>query len=596
MLFKLGAVDEIQQSASEGAGRRLVGPGYIIGVCGFAGVLAAPWWVAVAALSWLGAGAGAGALLLALLLAGRKRLGERARNALVAALVLAITAALAPALTAMPGEARRTLAVAVLMAAWWVSSAIPIPATSLLPLLLLPALGVMSAGKTAANYANNVVFLFMGGFVLALAIQRWGLHRRIALHIVLRVGTNPRRMVFGFMLATAALSMWISNTATALMMLPIALAVAGSLRDVAGARGSGRPGQENVQMSDFTTALLLAVAYGASIGGLGTPIGTPPNLSFLRIFQILYPDAPGLSFGQWLLAMGPLVLVLLPLAWWVLVGLAFRLPRARVAAGGDIIAGELRALGPMGAAERRTAMLFAAAAVLWVTRGDLDFGALRIPGWAGLLEDWLAGPFSAAYLHDATVAIGVAVASFLIPGEPDEHGRARALMDWDTAKGLPWGILLLFGGGFALAAAFHEAGLSRYLGESFAAVVGGVPPLLLVLATVVLLTLLTELTSNTATTEVMLPVLAGGASALGAHPFLLMLPATLAASCAFMLPIATPPNAIVFGSGAIAMRDMVRAGLWLNLLSAVVIALGVYFVSAAVLGVDLAQVPAWAAP
>lgn len=557
------------------------GPGLTAGAGGFLGILLAPILADLppVLLYW-----GGGLLVICgsgLFLAHQSR---RSAPSAVALIALGLSLLLAPALSVMPGEARRTLAVTVLMASWWISLAIPIPATSLLPLVLFPALGVMTSAKTAASYANNNIFLFMGGFILALGVQRWGLHRRIALQIVRVIGTNPSRMVLGFMLATAFLSMWISNTATALMMLPIALAVIVSLDTSAGDRETG----------GFAPALLLGVAYSASIGGLATPIGTPPNISFLRIQEIIYPGAPTIPFGRWALAILPLVAVFLPIVWIALTRIVHRLERHDIGAGATVIREQLASLGRMGPSERRMLWIFTTTAVLWMTRADLDLGAVTIPGWAGLIERWVGEPFAAANLHDASVAVTMAILTFLIPGDPGADGKPRALMDWETAVRLPWGILLLFGGGFALAGAFQESGLSRHLGEAFASQVAGMHPLLLVFSTCLLLTFLTEVTSNTATTEVMLPVLAGAAGAMSVHPLLLMLPATLSASCAFMLPIATPPNAIIFGSGQIEMRQMVRAGILLNLLGAVLISLFFYFVSSPLLGIDLRSVPVWA--
>jgi sodium-dependent dicarboxylate transporter 2/3/5 len=366
----------------------------------------------------------------------------------------------------MEGKALRTLAVTVLMATWWMSGAIPIPATSLVPLVLFPVLGILTAGETAANYANNIIFLFLGGFILALGVQRWGLHRRIALHIVLRVGTNPTRMVLGFMLATAVLSMWISNTATALMMLPIALAVVASLREVADGRSLG----------GFGAALLLAIAYSASIGGLATPIGTPPNLAFLRVSQILYPEAPTISFGRWLVAFLPLVVVFLPVAWFVLTRVAYRLRHESVGESCEILRRDLHRLGVMNRSERRMLAVFTATALLWVTWGDLVLGSVTLPGWAGFIERSFGVEYFSNYLHDSTVAIAMALLCFLIPAEPDSEGRRRALMDWETAVTLPWGTLLLFGGGFAIAQAFRDSGLSVYLGEAFAAEIDHLHP------------------------------------------------------------------------------------------------------------------------
>ena len=559
--------------------------GLAVGLIAFIGTLLAP---AVSLLPQI-LRSGGGVLLLvaglAALFSGRRRQDPTVRLIGTVAVCVALVVMLSPYCDGMPREARSTLAVTLLMACWWISLAIPIPATSLLPLVLFPVFGILPSGDTAVAYANNNIFLFMGGFILALGIQRWGLHRRMALQIVRVIGSNPSRMVLGFMVATAFLSMWISNTATSLMMLPIALAVILSMRDVHGGRLGG-----------FAPSLLLGIAYSASIGGLATPIGTPPNISFLRILEILYPSSPQIPFGRWFLAFMPLAVIFLPLAWLVLTRVAHKPLRQSITAGAKVIRDELDRLGPMAPAERRMMWVFAATAFLWMTRGDIDIGAVHLPGWAGLAERWLGGPFSAANLHDATVAVAMAILTFVLPGDPDELGRPRALMNWTTAKELPWGILLLFGGGFALAGAFKSSGLSHYLGDSFAGSVAGLPPLLLVAAACLLLTFLTEVTSNTATTEVMLPVLAGTAGSLGVNPLLLMVPATLSASCAFMLPIATPPNAIVFGSGELEMRHMVRAGIMLNLIGAALISLYFYFVASHLLGVDLSSVPLWATP
>ena len=556
-------------------------PGLLIGLVGFAGVLAAP----LIALAPVGLSRAVGLVLLVTGLVIHLTIRRKCPSWLAAVcLTSSIVMLLAPSLAPMAGPPLRTLAVTVLMATWWMTGAIPIPATSMLPLVLFPVLGILTAGETAANYANNIIFLFMGGFILALGIQRWGLHRRIALHIVSRIGTNPTNMVLGFMLATAALSMWISNTATALLMLPIGLAVITSMREVAGSKGMG----------GFAPALLLGIAYAASIGGLATPIGTPPNMSFLRILEILYPQAPTIPFGSWFLSFLPLVVIFLPVAWLLLTRVIHRVGRQAVGASREMIREELLGLGPMRWGERRMFGVFLATALLWITRADLELGAISIPGWAGLVERGLGLEYLSSYLHDATVAVGMALLLFLIPGDRDEKGRSHKLMDWETAVKLPWGILLLFGGGFALALALKESGLSHYLGEAFAGHVQGLQPILLVAAICLLLTFLTEVTSNTATIEVMLPVLAGAAGAMGVNPLLLLIPATLSASCAFMLPIATPPNAIVFSSGELEMRDMIRAGLVLNLIGAALITLYFYLVASPLLGIEVGSVPSWA--
>jgi len=557
--------------------------GFVVGLVGFIGTLLTPFLEDVPETPVLAVGWGIAILGLVVFIWVRQQ--RNAALMAVGSVTFGLVLILAPFAMSLPLAARNTLAVAILMAVWWMTVAIPIPVTSILPVFLFPVLGILPGGATAANYANNIIFLFLGGFILALGIQRWGLHRRIALHVVHVVGTNPPRMVLGFMLATAFLSMWISNTATALMMLPIAMAVITSMREVAGGRSMG----------GFAPALLLGIAYSASIGGLATPIGTPPNMSFLRILEILYPQAPTIPFGRWFLSFLPLVVIFLPIAWLLLTRVIHRLGRGAVGAGREVIREELHGLGSMSRSEKRMLVVFVATAFLWITRGDLEMGAIHLPGWAGLLERGLGLEYLSGYLHDATVAVAMAILIFLIPGDRDREGRSRKLMDWETAVQLPWGILLLFGGGFALALALKESGLSQHLGEAFAGRVDGLSPILLVVSTCLLLTFLTEVTSNTATTEVMLPVLAGAAGAMGVHPLLLMIPATLSASCAFMLPIATPPNAIIFGSGQVEMRQMIRAGIWLNLIGVVIIALVFYFVSSRLLGIDLTTVPIWAA-
>ncbi len=480
-------------------------------------------------------------------------------------------------------------AVTALVACWWISVAIPIPITSLLPLLLLPVVGVMSVRQAAVPYANTNVFLFMGGFIIALGVERWGLHRRIALHIVRIVGTGRATLVFGFMLASALLSMWISNTATTMMMLPIGLAVIAALTELE--EDSNRRGE------NFAAGIMLGIAYAASVGGVATPIGTPPNISFRGQLERLFPNAPEISFGQWMLVFVPLVVVFLPVVWLILTRVTCRVGKRPLAAGRAVVREHLTRLGPLRGPEAAMLVVFAATALLWMTRkipvGDTDYG------WAALLERLLSPAdgglhrFRAALINDATVAIGMAILLFAIPAGRDESGRPRRLMNWETAQRLPWGILLLFGGGFAIAAGLQASGLSAWLGKVFAGL-GISRPLPLVIATSGLLTFLTEITSNTATTEVMLPIVANASIAMGTDPLLLMLPATISASCAFMLPVATPPNAIVFGSGKVSMGRMVRTGIILNLVGVVLITLLIYFVARPLLGINVDAVPDWA--
>ncbi len=480
-------------------------------------------------------------------------------------------------------------AVTVLVACWWITVALPIPVTSLLPLILFPLVGVMPIRQAATPYANSNVFLFMGGFIIALAIERWGLHRRIALHIVRVVGTSRAMIVLGFMVASAFLSMWISNTAATLMMLPIGLAIVSAVREFPG-EGDG------ADHSHFSAALMLGIAYAASVGGIATPIGTPPNISFRGQLARLFPEAPEISFAQWMMIFLPLVIVFLPVIWIVLVKLTCPVGRGGPGMARDVVKEQLRNLGPMRRPERRVLAVFVATALLWITR-TIPFGDVNY-GWSPWLQRWLgdgAGfpfPFHAAFVNDATVALGMAVLLFTIPARRNESGEREYLMDWPTAMRLPWGILLLFGGGFSIAAGFSESGLSLWCGRVFAGL-GLESPIVVVIGVCLLMTFMTEVTSNTATTEVMLPILAGVSYSMGVNPLLLMLPATISASCAFMMPVATPPNAIVFGSGHVEMGRMVKSGIIINFIGVILVTATFYWIAVPVLGIDPAVVPAW---
>jgi len=481
-------------------------------------------------------------------------------------------------------------AVTALVACWWITVAIPIPVTSLLPLLLFPLVGVLPIRQAAVPYANPNVFLFLGGFIIALGIERWGLHRRIALHIVRLVGSSRPRIVFGFMLASAFLSMWISNTATTLMMLPIGMAIISAVGELIDR-------DDRRQQANFSAALMLGIAYAASIGGVATPIGTPPNIAFYGQYSQLFPQAPEIGFGQWVLIYVPLAVVFLPVVWLVLVRVTCRVGRAQLPVGREVIRRDLKRLGPMRRPERAVLAIFVLTALLWMTR-SIPIAQANY-GWSAFLERALTpeghglGLFRAGYISDATVALAMAVLLFIIPAGRDDSGGRQYLMNWATAQRLPWGILLLFGGGFSIAAGFQASGLSMWCGKVFAGI-GITNPLLVVLCTCLLMTFLTEITSNTATTQVMLPILARVSQTMGAHPLLLMLPATISASCAFMLPVATPPNAIVFGSGCIEMRRMVRSGIIINLVGVVLVTATFYLVAKPVLGIELGSVPDWA--
>ena len=474
-----------------------------------------------------------------------------------------------------------------LVACWWITVAVPIPVTSLVPLALFPLLGVLPVKSTAVCYADANIFLFMGGFIIALGIERCGLHRRMALHIVRLIGTGQGTIVLGFMVASALISMWISNTATTLMMLPIGLAVIKSLPELTAGDDAGP------RAGNLGPALMLGIAYGCSIGGVGTPIGTPPNIAYQGQIHELFPDAPHIGFGQWMIAFLPVVVLFLPLAWLILTRVTCPLPRGGPKLGRGVIREHLRGLGRMIPAERWMLGIFILTALLWMFRKRITIGAFSLPGWSDLLAGIRSGWFQPAYLHDATVAMFMALLLFVIPCGRDERGRRDHLMDWGTALKLPWGILLLFGGGFAIAAGFQQTGLSTFIGGAFSAF-GGAPPLLLIMGTCQLLTFMTEVTSNTATTLVMLPILARAATeALGVNPLVIMLPATISASCAFMLPVATPPNAIVFGSGHVRMSQMVKAGIVLNLTGVLLISTCMYLIVLPLLG-QSPELPPWA--
>jgi solute carrier family 13 (sodium-dependent dicarboxylate transporter), member 2/3/5 len=474
----------------------------------------------------------------------------------------------------LPGEpeladaARGTAAVGTLMATWWITEALPLPATALLPVALFPLAGVLPVAEAAAPYASDIIFLFMGGFMLALAMQRWGLHRRIALLTVLAVGTRPTRVVAGFMVATAFLSMWVSNTATTVMMLPIGVSVLhlvfDRVDDVDADTVTG-PGAPN-----FATCLMLAIAYAASIGSLGTLIGTPPNLFMAGFIGETY--GIDIGFGQWMLFGLPLAVVLLGIAWLLLTRVVYPTSLAEIPGGRQLFHRELAGLGAVHRGEKLVGAVFALTAAAWLLREPLT-------GWA-----WLAERVPAVTaLSDPGIAIIAAVALFALPVHPR---RGVFVLDWATARRLPWGVLLLFGGGLSLARAVGDSGLDAWIGAQVGGL-GGLPTLALVVIAAAAVIFLTELTSNTATAATFLPILGGVALGLGLDPLLLVVPATLAATCAFMMPVATPPNAIVFGSGYVTIPQMVRAGVWLNVVAVVLVTGLVYVLGPGVLGIGL---------
>lgn len=435
---------------------------------------------------------------------------------------------------------RTTLAVAAWMAAWWLTEAVPLAATAMLPLALFPLLGVGDAGQTAAPYASSIVFLFLGGFVLGLGMQRFGLHKRLALVVLAAAGNDTRRVIGAFMLVTALLSMWISNTATVIMLLPIAA----SLLSAAAAPGSDAAATDH---RDVGAALLLGVAYAASIGGVATLIGTPPNLILAAYLREHY--GVQVDMLTWLAIGLPFTAVMLPAAWFYVTRVIARGAPRTLPGSRQLFAQQRRALGPMSSGERVVAVVFALAVAGWVLRPQI----VAVTGLTGL--------------SDPVVAMSAALALFAIPVSMRPWTFA---MDWPTARELPWDILLLFGGGLTLAAAISRHGVDGYLASGITAM-GGAPFWLVALALTALVVFLTEVTSNTAVTATLLPVIAASAAGLGLAPGPLLVAVAISASCAFMLPVATPPNAIVFASGQVTIAQMARAGLAMNVFAIAVI-------------------------
>ena len=463
---------------------------------------------------------------------------------------------------------RATLAAMGWMATWWMTEAVAIEVTALLPIALFPLAGIMPLGRTTANYGAEVIFLFFGGFVLALAIARWGLDRRIAFMTLRLVGTRPKAIVAGTMGATAFVSMWVSNTATAAMMVPIVLSVVDvALRSRRGkslAELGGIPPDDR-DLRNFALSALLGVAYGASIGGLGTIIGSPPNGILVRFIE--QSGGVRITFLEWMLIGVPAMLTFLPLAWFLNTFVMFPSSMKEIEGGRDYVRNEWAKLGPMNAGERATLVVFAVTVALWMTTPLL--AQIRIGDFAPLKG-----------LSDAGIAVGAAIALFLIPVK----GTKSTLMDWDTATKLPWGVLILFGGGLALASATEVNGVPAYIG-SLAAGFAGWPFWVVLLAIIAIMVFMSELTSNTAQVATMLPILAALAPVLNVSAGALLVPATVAASCAFMMPVGTPPNAIVFGTGLVRMPDMLKAGLWLNLAGVLLIFVLSYAVFIPALGV-----------
>jgi len=455
------------------------------------------------------------------------------------------------------------------VAVWWIGESIPIPATSLLPIVLFPLTGALNVDAATAPYANDLIFLFMGGFFIAMAMQRWDLHRRIALRTIRRVGTGPRRLILGFMIATAFLSMWVSNTATAMMMTPIGLAVVLQTTDLIDRTDVDIPTAQGE--FNFGTGLMLCIGYSASVGGVGTIIGTPPNLVLVGAINETFNQS--ISFAQWMLYGVPIASLGVVIIW-VYVTRFILPPEMDTLPGGiEVIDEEIKALGPMAREEKLVLIVFAATALAWLLRSFI-------------LQPVVPG------ITDSIIAIAGALVLFLVPAR-ESDGSFTFLLDWETAVGIPWGIILLFGGGLSIAAGFQETGLAEWIGGLLGGLEG--VSILLIMSVVVLLTIfMTEVTSNTATTAMLMPILASLAVGLSIHPYGIMIGAATAASFAFMLPVATPPNAVVFGSGYITMPQMAKTGFGLNIIGILlVIALALTWLPL-IWGINITELPSWA--
>ena len=445
------------------------------------------------------------------------------------------------------------LAVTSWVAIWWITEALQVEVTALLPIVLLPLSGGLDLAKTCSAYGHKFIFLFVGGFILAIAIEKWNLHKRIALSIINLVGTNLNYIILGFMASTAFLSMWISNTATAVMMLPIGMAIIKQM---------GQREGENIQ---FGKALMLAIAYSASIGGIATLIGTPPNIVLAGILEQTYQIE--LSFTKWFLIGFPLSITLLVICWYYLTRIAFSFKDDKMEGGKAYITGQLKSLGKMSYEEILVLIVFVMTALLWIFRSVI-------------LKEYIPA------LDDTIIAILAALVLFLLPSKE----KGKNILEWNDAVKLPWGVLMLFGAGIAIAEAFDKSGLAGWIAMQLGTL-DGIHIIVLLLILIASVNFLTEITSNLATASVLLPVLAPLALAMNIHPYPIMVACTIAASCAFMLPVATPPNAIVFGSGFLKIGDMMRAGVWMNVISIILLTLAVYLLLPILWDLDLNEFP-----
>lgn len=458
-------------------------------------------------------------------------------------------------------EGRAVLAVTLWVATWWITEAIPIPATSLLPIILLPIIGAMDNDTVVSAYGNDIIFLFLGGFFIATAMEKWNLHKRIALFIINLIGVSTNRIILGFMLATGFLSMWVSNTAAVMMMVPIGLAIVYQVTEAL----KHEEGHDN-DLKKFEKAIIFGIGYAGTIGGLGTLIGTPPNSILAGTVNELY--GVQISFAGFMAFAAPLAVIMMFGTWVYLTKVVYKIQLKQLPGGRDLVHSEIKKLGKTAYEEKAVLAVFIFAAFMWITRSFL---------WDGLLPE----------LTDGMVAMTATVLLFTIPASKKYESR---ILEWKDSKEIPWGILLLFGGGLALAAGFSGTGLSEWIGDQLT-VLEGANLLLIIFVSATLVLFLTEITSNTATATMILPVVAALSVALGVHPYALMVPCALAANCAFMLPVGTPPNAIIFGTGKLTILEMVKNGFWINIVAVIIITLAVMFLLPLMWGIDLSTIP-----
>lgn len=490
----------------------------------------------------------------------------RKKVGLFAGAVIFLIILILPLPESMPPAALKVGAISSLMAIWWLTEAIPIPATALLPLALFPLLGVMNSKQASAPYANHLIFLFLGGFFIAIAMEKWNLHKRIALYIIKLVGTSPNRIILGFMISTAFLSMWISNTATAMMMVPVAMAI---IKQSAEIIKKNNPHGINTEPGKFNfgTALMLSIAYAASIGGVATIIGTPPNTILVGLIESMYHKQ--IAFSDWMLIGVPLATVMLFISWIYLTKFALKPEISELPGGRKTILEEVRKLGKITSEERKVLIVFIFVAVSWIVRGFIQTGSQM--------------------MHDSTIAVIGAILLFITPAD---FKKGIFILDWEAAKKVPWDIILLFGGGLSLAQGFIKSGLAKWIGYQLTGL-QGTSYIILIIIIITVVIFLTEITSNTATSAMLIPVMGSIAIAMSIHPYGPMIATCIAASYAFMLPVATPPNAVVFGSKYVSILTMAKVGIIMNVIGIIIITILIIYLMPLVWHIDLLALPDW---